>query len=184
MPVRRVVIQRAYRRYQKADRVKKGRILDEIVELTQYARAYAALVLRQWGTIHWQVGPRGPLKLVAGAPSRPRRPAPRMYGEAVRKVLIRLWYLCDCMCGKRLVPAIRALLPVYHGSNSSARQPGEQVSPRSDARNRRFEARPVGGANTESNGVLFGKRRAVRRFRWENYPISGIDRDLQIFRAS
>jgi hypothetical protein len=45
------MIQRAYRRYQKADRAKKGRILDEIVELTQYTRAYAALVLRQWGTV-------------------------------------------------------------------------------------------------------------------------------------
>lgn len=91
----------------------KGRILDEIVASTLYARIYAALVLRQWGTIYWHVGPRGPLKLVAGAPRRPRRPAPRIYGEAVRKVLIHLWYLCDCMCGKCLVPAIRALLPVY-----------------------------------------------------------------------
>jgi hypothetical protein len=113
MAERRVMIQRAYRRYQKADRAGKGRILDEIVELTLYARPYAAMVLRQWGTIHWQVGPRGPLKLVAGSPARARRPAPHIYGEAVRKALIRLWYLCDCMCGKRLVPAIRALLPVY-----------------------------------------------------------------------
>jgi len=48
---------------------KKGRILDDIVESTLYARAYAALVLRQWGTSHWQVGPRGPLKLVAAVPA-------------------------------------------------------------------------------------------------------------------
>lgn len=59
----------------------KGSVLDEIVELTQYDRAYAAMVLRQWGTTHWQVGPRGPLKLVAGAPQRPRRRAARIYGE-------------------------------------------------------------------------------------------------------
>jgi hypothetical protein len=31
----------------------------------------------------------------------------------VRRALIRLWYYCDCMCGKRLVPAIRSLLPVF-----------------------------------------------------------------------
>jgi hypothetical protein len=113
MADRRVVIKRAYRRYQKADRRGKGRILDEIVPLTEYSRAYAAMVLHQWGSTHWHVGPRGPLRFVAGAPPRPRRrPQPR-YDEPVRQSLIRLWYLCDCMCGKRLVPAIRALLPVY-----------------------------------------------------------------------
>lgn len=45
----------------------------------------------------------------AAPPSR----SAHLWGGAVRKVLIRLWYLCDCTCGKRLVPAIRALLPVY-----------------------------------------------------------------------
>ena len=43
---------------------------------------------------------------------------------------------------------------------------------------------PSGGAKTESNGVPFGYHQAVRRFRLESYPISGIDKDLQIFRAS
>jgi transposase InsO family protein len=113
MADRRVVIKRAYRRYQKADRAGKGRILDEIVPLTSYSRVYAAMVLRQWGTTHWEVGPRGPLRLVAGAPPRPRRAAPPRYDGPVGEALIRLWYLCDCMCGKRLVPAIRALLPIY-----------------------------------------------------------------------
>lgn len=113
MPERRAVVQQTFRRYQKADRSGKGRILDEFVHLTSYSRAYAALVLRKWQTTHWQVGPRGPLRLVAGMPRGPRAAPPRIYGEAVRKKLIYLWYLCDCMCGKRLVPAIRALLPVY-----------------------------------------------------------------------
>jgi hypothetical protein len=96
-----------------ADRRRKSVILDEFTQQTLYNRAYAALVLRQWGSCRWMVGPRGPLRLVAGAPKQPRRFAARIYGEAVRKPLIHLWYLCDCMCGKRLVPAIRALLPVY-----------------------------------------------------------------------
>jgi hypothetical protein len=113
MAERRAVVQQTFRRYQKADRRHKGRILDEFVQLTGYSRAYAALVLRQWDTVHWQVGPRGPLRLVAGAPRQPRAPAARLYGEAERKALIHLWYLCDCMCGKRLVPAIRVLLHVY-----------------------------------------------------------------------
>lgn len=113
MPERRAVVEQTFRRYQKADRRHKGQILDEFIQLTGYSRAYAALVLRQWGSTVWQVGPRGPLRLVAGMPPRARKPAPRIYGEAVRQALIRLWYLCDCMCGKRLVAAIRALLPIY-----------------------------------------------------------------------
>jgi hypothetical protein len=43
---------------------------------------------------------------------------------------------------------------------------------------------PAGGAKIESNGVSFCLHQAVSRFRLENYPISGIDKDLQIFRAS
>jgi len=38
------------------------------------------------------------------------------------------------------------------------------------------------GAKTESNRAPIGKYQAVRRF--PNYPISRIDRNLQIFRAS
>jgi hypothetical protein len=113
MNERRAVVQQTFRRYQKADRWRKGRILDEFVQLTGYSRAYAALVLRKWETMHWRVGPRGPLRLVAGVPRRARSPAPRIYGEAERKALIHVWYLCDCMCAKRLVPALRTLVPVY-----------------------------------------------------------------------
>lgn len=113
MPDRRTLVQRTFRRYQQADRQRRSLILDEFVESTRYARAYAALVLRKWGATSWAVGPRGPLRLVAGAPPRQRHPAKRIYGDTVAKALIRLWYLCDCMCGKRLVPAIRALLAVY-----------------------------------------------------------------------
>jgi hypothetical protein len=113
MQERRKVIEQTYKRYQKADRVKKSRILDEFVEITGYNRAYAAMVLRQWGTTHWVVGPKGPLRLVAGQKKRRRRRGIRTYDEAVKKELIHLWYLCDCMCGKRLVPAIHTLLPVF-----------------------------------------------------------------------
>ena len=53
------------------------------------------------------------MRYLANAPRRQAGRRKRRYDEAVRHALIRLWYLCDCMCGKRLVPAIRALLPVY-----------------------------------------------------------------------
>jgi hypothetical protein len=110
---RRAVIQQTYHRYQKAARRQKSRILDEFVALTGYSRAYAALVLRYWKTERWLVGPRGPLRVVATGGKRARRAVQPLYGPEVSQTLIRLWYLCDCMCGKRLVPAIRVLLPVF-----------------------------------------------------------------------
>ena len=58
MPERRVVIQRAYRHYQKADRAKKVRILDEIVEWTLHTRAYPALVLRPGADLSTLLAPR------------------------------------------------------------------------------------------------------------------------------
>ncbi|MGA2642844.1 MAG: hypothetical protein ABSG21_18285 [Spirochaetia bacterium] len=51
MKERCAVVQQIFRRYQKADRRHKRRILDEFVQLTGYSRASAALVLRQWDTI-------------------------------------------------------------------------------------------------------------------------------------
>ena len=113
MSERRAVIQQTYQRYQKASRPEKSRILEEFAQLTGYSRPYAALVLRQWATTRWVVGPKGPLRLVAGQAKRPRRPGIQVYDQPVRAALVHLWYLCDCMCGKRLVPAIRSLLPLY-----------------------------------------------------------------------
>jgi hypothetical protein len=113
MSERRTVIQLTYRRYQKAVRKKKTQILEEFVALTGYKRVYAALVLRQWRTERWVVDPQGSLRLVAGARRPKRRPGKRRCDQRVRKALIQLWYLCDCMCGKRLIPALRSLLPVF-----------------------------------------------------------------------
>ena len=109
MADRRTIITRSFRRYQKADRAAKTRILDYLLEQTGYhSRAYLAAVLRQWNTVHWTMGPRGPLRLLGGLSVPAARHKAPLYGEAVRRPLIHLWYLCDCMCAKRLVPAIRA----------------------------------------------------------------------------
>lgn len=114
MADRRTIIRRSFRRYQKADRKHKSLILDQVMAQTLYrSRAYLALILRRWGLVFWQTGLQGPQRLVVGAPHKARHPPKRQYDEPVRKALIRLWYLCDCMCGKRLVPAIRTLLPVF-----------------------------------------------------------------------
>jgi hypothetical protein len=188
MRERRAVVQQTFSRYQKADRGQKGRILEEFVQLTGYTRAYAALVLRQWGTIHWQVGPRGPLRLVAGAPPRRRSPALPLYGEEVRKQLIHLWYLCDCMCAKRLVPAIRALLPIYERWGELRVEPSVRakllsLSAATADRLLRDERRAAGlargGSHTHSAAPSIRSQIPVRTFdEWDRSILGQVQADL------
>jgi hypothetical protein len=96
MADRRTIIKRSFRRYQKADRATKTLILDEVLQQTGYRnRASVALILRQWNTEHWTIGPRGPLRLLGGLSAPAARRKTPLYGEAVRGPLIRLWHLCE-----------------------------------------------------------------------------------------
>ena len=53
------------------------------------------------------------VKLVVGRP-RPaqRRVRPRRYNQEVLVALKLIWYVFDCMCGKRLVVVLRTMLPM------------------------------------------------------------------------
>ena len=62
MPYWRTLVSHNFRRFQRANRQRLERILDEFVEQTLYARANAALVLRKRSTKGWSVGPRGLLR--------------------------------------------------------------------------------------------------------------------------
>lgn len=89
-------------RYRKAGKKEKGVILNEFVELTGFARSYAALVLRNQGrvvVVSRKLRVRGDVgkKL----PRRGRRPT---YDEQTVKVLVQVWRIMDYLCGKRLAP--------------------------------------------------------------------------------
>ena len=87
------------RRYRKASRAAKTRILDEFTALTEYNRKYAVQLLN--GTL----AVRPPCD-----PARDGRGRPRRYEERLRRSLRRLWTIFGFMCGKRLVHAVRANL--------------------------------------------------------------------------
>jgi hypothetical protein len=68
----------------------RARVLDEVVELTEYNRHYAAWVLRRFGTARLVRGATGTLvKLVVGRRNKRRATLrPRKYDEAVKRVLL------------------------------------------------------------------------------------------------
>ena len=113
MRERKSVTKETANRYRKSYKKEKGRILDEFIQLTQYKRNYAGWILRKYGKeilcrIDGQL-----LRIVVGAPKRKKkRKRPRRYDAKVLKALKKLWLLLDYMCGKRLAPALKNILPL------------------------------------------------------------------------
>jgi hypothetical protein len=103
MAERKSITAATRRRYRAASRKAKTKMLDEFVATTGYDRKYAAKLL---------TADTPPRQSDKGA--RPAAPLgrPRRYPPALRGKLVALWYLFDCLCGKRLAPLLRQTVPV------------------------------------------------------------------------
>jgi hypothetical protein len=91
-------------RYRQAGKKGKGKILNEFVELTGFARSYAALVLRNQGrvvVVNRRLRVRGEVGKKLPRPGR----GPTYDAETV-KVLVQVWRIMDYICGKRLAPVL------------------------------------------------------------------------------
>lgn len=120
---RKAVTKEVAKRYQRARKKEKGRILDEFVSLAGYTRCYASCILRNWGRrIVLKFGgsksvilPKADIPLVCLQGERrqgAKRGRRRIYGKAVVTVLKKIWVICDCICGKRLAPYLQEIVPV------------------------------------------------------------------------
>ncbi len=104
MEQRRAVAAQSASRYKRARKKEKGKILEEFVKVTQYARNYARQLLRGHGR---RVVVDEQKVLVGDARKRSPRKRPRFYDDKVVAALIKIWRIMDYICGKRLV----AILP-------------------------------------------------------------------------
>ena len=84
------------RRYQTASSRAKKQILDEFVAVSGYHPKYAIHLLNA---------------AEPSASERRGRVRPTLYDEAAKRALIVLWEASDRVCGKRLKPLLRILLP-------------------------------------------------------------------------
>lgn len=108
MRERKAVTREVSKRYRKAGKKAKGKMLDEFCELTGYNRCYGARVLRE------EVGkdPRAGkgLHMHRRGLAVGRRGRKRKYGPEVVGPLKRLWAVADGICGKRLAAIMVGLI--------------------------------------------------------------------------
>jgi hypothetical protein len=112
MKEKKAVTKEVAKRYQKASKKQNGVILNEFVALTDYNRSYASYVLRNLGK---RVLIRVKGETVAVILGQPRQKATRrrkrIYDEEVLHVLRSIWLISDCICGKRLAPLLKEIIP-------------------------------------------------------------------------
>ncbi len=113
MQQRQAVVAKTAARYQRSSKKEKSLILSELVELTEYSRAYARRVLRQ----HGQRLKPGKQSLVVDVRLRSRRCRAPFYDEPVKAALIKIWKVMDYICGKRLQPALAEIVVVLERHN-------------------------------------------------------------------
>jgi hypothetical protein len=90
------------RRYQVASSRSKKQILEEFIAVSGYHPKYAVHLLNA---------------SLTAVPARQLRMRPTIYGAAAKQALFVLWEASDRVCGKRLKPLLRLLLPALerHG---------------------------------------------------------------------
>jgi hypothetical protein len=113
MQQRQAVVAKTAARYQRSRKKEKSKILSELVELTEYSRAYARRVLRQ----HGQRLKPGKQSLVVDVRLRAPRGRAPCYDEKVKAALIKIWKVMDYICGKRMQPALAELVVVLERHN-------------------------------------------------------------------
>lgn len=105
MKHRKAIIVEAAKKYIKAKKKEKTKILDEIVNITGYNRKYSAraLTLCPGKVVGYRTVGGKKIKYVIGA-KKTKRKREKIYGRDVYLALKRIWVVFDFICSKRLAP--------------------------------------------------------------------------------
>lgn len=191
MRERRVVVDATAKRYQKATKKERTRILDEFIVLTRYRRSYGAWLLANWKRrkVLTIGGVRtmyvfGLKKSRPKCKNQPKRPA--TYGPDILRLLKQLWALAAGLCGKRLAPFIFETLPVLERFEeiqlkAEQREKLMQVSPATIDRLLAPERKKyqLKGRSTTRPGTLLKHQLPIRTFAdWDDARPGFVEIDL------
>jgi len=105
------------KKYQRANKKDKTKILDTFIGQTGYVRKYAIHILANEGKVKYE---RNRVRLKAAHGNKKKRVYPRVYDQAVLDALIPVWEAFNRQCGKLFAPFLHANLdsivsqPVFH----------------------------------------------------------------------
>jgi len=105
MRTRKTVVEEAAKRYRRAMKKDKGRLLDEFVALTGYNRCYGARVLRGGEKRRYE-------PTVQRCHRLGKRGMKKKYGPEVLGHLRKIWGILDFACGKRMVANMDEMISV------------------------------------------------------------------------
>lgn len=167
-PSKRELVERLRHRYLHGSRAEKTKVLDEFVAVTGLHRKSAIRTLRQG----YQRG-------------REPRGRPRTYTGASVAALETVWRVCGCICGKRLQPFLREVVPILeaHGElqlDAGTRQLLLQMSAATIDRKLRPHRMQQGrGLSTTKPGTLLKHSIPVRTFtEWDDVKPGFVEIDL------
>jgi len=117
MKTRKKICARICRRYQKAGKKDKAKILDEYGPMLEYNRDYLAHLLANWGKTVYATCGEKPVKCIAKPPLKARDKAPKSkktgrpekYNKPFATVILSLWEFFDFQCGKLLAPLLKGM---------------------------------------------------------------------------
>lgn len=113
MKEKKAVTAEVAKRYQKARKKERKLILDEFVSLTGYSRCYGAFILRNWGRkVRLRTNGKEVVFVFGKDKKRQKRKRESFYDEDVISALKHIWVICDFICGKRLAPYLKEIVPV------------------------------------------------------------------------
>ena len=95
------------KKYQRAQKKDKTKILDTFIGQTGYVRKYAIHILANEGRVKYE---RNRVRLKAAHGSAKKRVYPRVYDKAVLDALIPVWEAFNRQCGKLFAPFLHANL--------------------------------------------------------------------------
>jgi len=96
-------------RYQRVRKKEKVLLLNEFIALTGYTRSYGTYVLRAHGK---KVRVTEGTIVEGDVRKRFKRRGKKTYDEDVKRALIKIWLIMDCICGKRLAPILKEIIRV------------------------------------------------------------------------
>ena len=118
MKTRKKICGKIFKRYQKAGKKEKGRILDEYAQTLDLNRDYLAHLLTNWEKKRYAISGGKLVKYTAKPPVKGHDKAaggkktgrPEKYHKAFVSVLTAVWELFDYQCGKLLSPLLRGII--------------------------------------------------------------------------